>query len=155
MKKKEATLLVINTVLPAAAGFLAYLLTKNNMNIYSEIFVPSFAPPAALFPFVWSILYILSGYSFYLAETSGKNKAAFAKKLYFANIFFNFFWPIIFFNFRDFAFAFVWIVVLWLITFWLVCELWRINKKSALLNLPYLLWLSFAAVLSFAVAALN
>lgn len=154
-KTKDGVLLVASTVLPAAAGFLAYLLTKDNMNIYSEIFVPPFAPPAVVFPFVWSVLYIFSGYSFYVAQTAKKGGDFFAKKLYFANIFLNFFWPIIFFNFRDFVFAFVWIVALWGLTLWLVAELWQTSKKAALLNIPYLLWISFAAVLNYAVAALN
>lgn len=154
-KKRDSLLLVASVVLPAAAGFFAYLLTKENMNIYSEISVPRFAPPAKLFPFVWSILYIFSGYSFYLVATSKNKQSGFAKKLYYVNVFFNFFWAIIFFNFRDFLFAFVWIVALWILTLWMIVEFYPISKKAAAVNFPYLLWITFAAVLNFAVASMN
>ena len=154
-KKREVFLLVINIIMPAVAGFLAYLLTKDNMNIYNEISVPRFAPPAAVFPFVWSILYILSGYSFYLVSTSENPDKAFAEKLNFVNIFFNFFWTIIFFNFRDFLFAFVWIVALWAIILWMIAEFYPISKKAAAINIPYLLWVTFAAFLNYVIASIN
>ena len=67
----------------------------------------------------------------------------------------NFFWPIIFFNMRTFLFAFIWIVVLWASILKMVFKFSVLDKTAAYLNIPYVLWVTFAGYLNFMIYLLN
>lgn len=68
---------------------------------------------------------------------------------------FNFFWSILFFNFQAFGAALVWLAVLWLLIVWMIAEFAKVDKTAAWLQVPYLLWVSFAAYLNAGVWRLN
>ena len=139
-------------------GGLSALLTSGSMDIYKTIDTPPLAPPAILFPIVWSILFILMGisaamiYTDDLASVFEKRSALYP---YAASLIFNFGWSIIFFNIRAFLFAFIWILVLLFLIVKTIMKYKKINPKAAYLQIPYLLWVAFAAYLNAAIWILN
>lgn len=147
--------LLINVGISLGIGVLSTLLTMNNQNIYNYINVPSFAPPGFLFPIVWSILYILMGISSYLIIETGDIRINSALKVYGIQLFLNFFWSIIFFNMQNFLFAFIWIILLWISIIVMIYKFYKIKPIAAYLNIPYLLWVTFAAILNLSIVILN
>ena len=95
-------------------GALSGFLSRNGMQLYSTaINKPPLSPPGWLFPVVWSILYVLMGISSYLITESGKPaRSKTALTVYGVQLFFNFMWSIIFFNFEAYLFAFIWLIAL-------------------------------------------
>ena len=62
--------LIISFLVALGGGGIVAFLTRNSMSIYDEINTPSFAPPAILFPIVWTILYSLMAISAYMIYES-------------------------------------------------------------------------------------
>ena len=85
-------------------------------------------------------------------EDSEKNKAL---TIYGYQLLVNFLWPVFFFHFQWYFFAFLWLVLLWVLVAKMILEFGEISKAAALLNIPYLLWLSFAGYLNLGVWLLN
>ncbi|MGZ3756115.1 MAG: TspO/MBR family protein, partial [Mucilaginibacter sp.] len=106
---------------------------------------------------VWTVLYILMGIAAYLVWIRRDQTAAFnkARNIYFIQLFFNFCWSIIFFGLHQILAAFVIIVLLWISIIFNIFAFAKINKAASILLVPYLLWVSFAGVLNFAVYLLN
>lgn len=153
MKKNWKTL-VLCIALPLAVGGLSALLTMNGMKTFETLNKPALAPPGWLFPVAWTILYILMGIASYLVITSGKpNKAALTA--YGLQLVFNFFWSIIFFNFEQYLFAFVWLVILWLLILITTFQFYNISEPAGYLMIPYLLWVTFAGYLNLSIYRLN
>ena len=149
--------LLISIAIPLLVGGLSALITSGNMNIYSSIVRPPLSPPGWLFAVAWSILYFLMGVSLYLvwntAANEGEKRRAFL--LFGIQLFLNFIWSPIFFNEQWFFAAFVVLISLWIFVFLMVKSFYKISKKAGLLQIPYLLWLTFAAYLNFAIYLLN
>ena len=141
--------LIKSILIPLVLGGLVALLTKPGTN-YKEIIQPSFAPPGIVFPIAWSILYILMGISSYLVD--GDEKAI---KLYNYQLILNLLWSFVFFTFKLYLLSFIWIIVLIILVLLMIKEFYKINKTSAYLQIPYLLWLIFASILSYAIFKLN
>ena len=118
---------------------------------------PLLSPPAFLFPIVWTILYILMGISAYLILKSDANleEKTKALKIYIYQLGVNFLWPIFFFNFKWYFFSFLWILLLWVLIIVMIREFSRISKTAGYLLIPYLLWVTFATYLTFAIWMLN
>lgn len=152
MKIKE---LLISIAISLGVGLLSALITMNNQNIYDFINVPSFAPPGIVFPIVWTILYILLGISSYIIYESNDYDIGNALIIYSIQLFLNFFWSIIFFNFKNFIFAFVWIILLLNSIIVMIYKFYKINTLAGLLNIPYLIWVIFASILNLSIIILN
>ena len=148
---------LINLFIPLAVGGLSALLTMDSMESFEKINQPPLSPPGWLFPVVWTILYILMGISAYLVFTSSSTEKQKRNALivYGAQLFFNFLWSIIFFNREDYLFAFIWLVALWALILANIILFYRISKPAGLLLVPYLLWVTFAGYLNFAIYLLN
>ena len=149
---------VISVAIALLVGGLSALLTRDNMNIYDEIVMPPLAPPGFLFPIVWTILYTLMGISsarIYLEGKKGEVPVEKALKIYALQLAVNFFWSIIFFNMQAFLFAFIWILLLWVLIIIMIKEFYYIYPPAAWLQIPYLLWVTFAAYLNLAIYILN
>ena len=146
--------LITCIAIPLAVGSLSALLTQRNMNIFDSITKPALAPPGWLFPVVWTILYILMGIASYLVYTSGKSSDA-AMTTYGVQLFFNFFWSIIFFNLNLYLVAFIWLVLLWILILKTTWHFFQISKPAGILMFPYLLWVTFSGYLNFAIYLLN
>lgn len=147
---------LICLAIPLGVGGLSALLTSGNMQMFEEINKPPLSPPGWLFPVVWTILYILMGIALYLVVVAKENKGKLAAYIPFgAQLFFNFFWSIIFFNARAYLFAFVWLVLLWVAIIVNIYFFNKVNKTSAKLLVPYLIWVTFAGYLNFGIYLLN
>lgn len=144
-------------MLTEAVGLLAGVLTREGTRLYSEtITKPPLSPPALLFPIVWTLLYALMGISaarISLAEATARQKRA--RYLYFAQLAFNFFWSIIFFHFQSFGIAFFWLLALWALILWMILAFRKIEPLAGYLQIPYLVWVSFAGYLNLGVWLLN
>lgn len=153
MKVTNRSTLIISILIPLAVGSLSALFSGNMS--YSALNKPSFSPPSALFPVVWTILYILMGISSYLiysSDSAGKRKAL---TIYLLQLVVNFFWSIIFFGFSQYWFAFLWLIALIILIAIMIDQFYRINPLAAYLQIPYLLWCLFAAYLNYQIYLLN
>lgn len=124
---------------------------------YAGLIKPSFSPPNWIFAPVWTILYFLIGISVFLVWKKGiKNKEIKIAIYYFsAQLFFNFLWSVIFFGLHQPLFAFIDIIALLIAIVLTMIKFNRISKTALYLLIPYLLWVSFAAVLNGAIVLLN
>ena len=105
--------LLLSVAIPLTVGGVSALVTMSNMKLFEEINKPPLSPPAWLFPLVWTILYALMGIALYLVTTSKTRENKLPSYISFgAQLFFNFFWSIIFFNAQAYLFAFVWLLLL-------------------------------------------
>ncbi len=155
IKKINIKALIISIAIPLLIGFLAGQVSADSMSQYQTLVQPPLSPPAFLFPLVWTILYVLMGISFYLIwRAMGFDKSR-AYLLYALQLFFNFAWTFIFFNQQMYLAAFIWLIALWLIVLAMIKSFAKIDKRAAYLQIPYLLWLTFAAYLNLAIYILN
>lgn len=139
----------------AAAG-MGGLASVNAAGFYGDLVRPPWAPPAWLFGPVWSVLFLLMGVAAWLVwRDHGFRGAGAALKLYLAQLLANALWSWLFFAWRQGAFAFAEVTVLWLLIAATIFSFWRLHRLAALLLVPYLAWVSFAAALNFVLWRLN
>lgn len=155
--KINISLLVKCIAIPLIVGALSAFLSGGGMEAFTLLNKPPLAPPAWLFPVVWTILYTLMGVSSYLVLTSNADKEEIqnALKIYALQLLVNFLWPTFFFNFQWYLFAFFWLILLWGLVLLMIWRFKDISKVAAYLNIPYILWLTFAAYLNFAIWLIN
>ena len=155
MKSEKKSTLIISILIPLAIGAFSALLSGNIPSDYAAFVKPSFAPPSIVFPIVWTILYILMGISAYLIYTSESPAKTNALKVYTIQLTLNFFWSILFFDFSAYLAAFLWLLVMIAFIIIMIYLFYHISPLAAYLQLQYLLWCVFAAVLNFTVYLLN
>lgn len=155
--KLNKRLLALCIAIPLLVGVVASLLTGGGMEVFASVEKPPLSPPGWLFPVVWTILYILMGISSYLILTSEADESAKegAIRVYGLQLLVNFLWPTFFFNFRWYGFSFFWLLLLWFLVLVMILRFREINKLAAYMNLPYLIWLTFAAYLNWGIWLLN
>ena len=149
---------VISIAIALSVGGLSAFLTRNNMNIYERIMQPALAPPAIVFPIVWTILYTLMGISsarMRLKKEENPELVLDALFAYAIQLILNFFWSLIFFNMQNFLFSLIWLVLLWIAILVMIIRFYRVEPLAALLQIPYLLWVTFAGYLNFMIYQLN
>lgn len=146
--------LIIITVVTFIVGSFFSIFTMNNMDTYKELAKP-IAVPAVVFPIVWSILYLLMSISCYVISESDDKKKSSALIIYGIQLVVNSLWSLIFFGFGAYLFSFIWILLLIVLVIAMMVSFYKISKKSALLQIPYLLWLIFAAYLNIMIYVLN
>ena len=148
--------LLLSVAIPLTVGGVSALVTMSNMKLFEEINKPPLSPPAWLFPLVWTILYALMGIALYLVTTSKTRENKLPSYISFgAQLFFNFFWSIIFFNAQAYLFAFVWLLLLWVAIVANIYFFNKINSISAKLLIPYIIWVTFAGYLNLGIYILN
>ncbi|MBR2474156.1 MAG: tryptophan-rich sensory protein [Clostridia bacterium] len=149
---------IVSVAIALGVGALAAFLTRNSMDIYSEIVNPPLAPPGILFPIVWSVLYVLMGVSsanVYVNRNKDFRTAGSALTVYAVNLIMNFTWSIIFFGLRAFLGAFIWLVILLAVIITMIVFFRKISPLAAYLQVPYALWVTFAGYLNLAIWILN
>lgn len=146
--------LFICIAIPLTVGVVSALLSQNQMITLENLQKPSLSPPGWLFPIVWTIIYILIGIASYFVWISNKRNQT-ALTVYIIQLFFNFFWSIIFFNLELYLIAFIWLVILWLLILTTTILFYQIEKISGYLMIPYLLWVTFAGYLNLSIYLLN
>lgn len=157
-KKQTIKTYIIAILIPLAVGALAAFLTKDSMQIYQTLKAPPLAPPAWLFPVVWTALYILMGISSALvwqARKDDKRAVDTGLAYYAVSLAFNFAWSLIFFNQRWIAFAFFWLLALLYLVIRTLISYRKVVPLASYLQIPYVLWLAFAGYLNLGILLLN
>ena len=147
--------LLISIGISLLTGGLAGFLTQNSMAFYNQLTKPPLSPPGWVFPIVWTLLYLLMGVSAYIIyESQSPNKEK-ALTLYGWQLFFNFLWSIIFFNLQNSLLAFLVLIILWVLIIAMIRAFKEISPLAAYLQIPYLLWVTFAGYLNLMLIILN
>lgn len=137
-------------------GIVAGLFTSMGMETYNQAIKPTLTPPAIVFSIVWTVLYVLMGISAARIWLSPPTKERNHGLIIFgAQLFFNFFWSLIFFNLEAYGFAFFWILILWALIIGMIYIFNKTDRLAALLQIPYLIWVTFATYLNLMVWLLN
>lgn len=129
-----------------AVGFLGGLI--GGTSGFTALKAPPLAPPAFLFPVVWTVLYLLMGFAAYLVYQSGDQDRGKALRLYLLQLAFNVLWQFWFFRLGWRGFALVWLIALIALIVWMMWRFRMIEPVTLWLLLPYLLWCLFAAYLN-------
>jgi tryptophan-rich sensory protein len=147
--------LILCILLPLLVGGISGFFTSQSIpNWYVYLNKPSFNPPNYLFGPVWTLLYILMGISFYLV-ISRSNVNWLLVGVFITQLILNFFWSFIFFNLHNLGLALVEIILLWASILVMIILFYKTNKWAAIINIPYLLWVSFATLLNYSIYSLN
>lgn len=164
MKINNYLKLIISVVVPLVAGGIGSFFTTPNIETwYAELVRPSFSPPNWIFAPVWTLLFILMGVALWLVWSSyEKSKDEKTRKnikiaifLFGVQIILNVFWSIIFFGTQNPGLAFAEIIILWLAILATIIAFVKVSRWAGWLLLPYILWVSFAAYLNYAIWMLN
>lgn len=144
-------------LLSEATGALSGWLTREAMMSFeNRVLQPPLSPPSILFPIIWTLLYALMGISATRISFSPSSPEQHkGLNLYIAQLVINFFWSLIFFNAQAYGFAFLWLLLLWTLVLALILQFRRVDSISAILQIPYLIWLTFAAYLNLGIWYLN
>lgn len=180
LKYNNLSKLVISIIICELAGFIGSAFTVSQINTwYASLNKPSFNPPNWIFGPVWTAIFVLMGIALYLVwikkwETKNeiyhrKIKAwnPFSRKflgawqkanviLVFATqLVLNVLWSILFFGLHSPGVAFFELLMLWFAIIFLIINFYKVSKVAAWLLLPYILWVSFAAILNLAIFLIN
>lgn len=148
--------LIIAIAIPLLIGYSSSFFTVSEIGgWYQTIKKPTWNPPNWIFGPVWTTLYVLMGISLYLIWRSSTLQKGPAIILFSLQLVLNFFWSFIFFKQHQVGFAFAEILVLWCLILLTIFAFARINKPAAWLLVPYISWVSFAAILNFTIWQLN
>ena len=149
----KALIYIKSILVPLLIGGLVGFLTSGYID-YNNLIQPSFAPPSILFPIVWTILYTLMGVSYGILKSNSLTDDK-INIIYYSQLFVNALWSFFFFVFQWRLFSFLWILLLIGLVILMIIEFYKKNKIAGLLQIPYLLWISFASVLNLFVYLLN
>ena len=157
MKKPSWKTYAVWIAVVEAVGALSGWLTRDGAKRYArEILQPPLSPPPLVFPIVWGILFALMGIGAARIHRSAPSPArSRSLRLFWVQLGFNFFWSILFFNLMAFGLALAWLAVLWGLIVWMIASFRKVDCPAAWLQVPYLLWVTFAAYLNFGVWRLN
>ena len=140
-----------------AVGAISGWISREGITNFNETAIqPQITPPPILFPVVWILLYGLMGISaariFMQTKSPERNQGL---NLFIAQLIVNFFWSPVFFRGNAYGFALIWLLVLWILVLRMIQVFKKSDKIAAYLQVPYLLWLTFAAYLNWSVWKLN
>ncbi|MDO4540955.1 MAG: TspO/MBR family protein [Syntrophomonadaceae bacterium] len=147
---------VLFIALTEAVGALAGWLTRNGVEAYNGVLKSALTPPNMVFPIVWAILFALLGFGtarIWLAAPSPERWRGLL--IFWVQLGFNFAWSLLFFNLQAFGFAFLWLIILWVLILLMIMSYHRVDKTAAWLQLPYLIWVTFAGYLNCVTWLLN
>ncbi len=154
--KRNVLKLILSIGISLTAGAVGSLFTVSSIPTwYSTLNKPTFSPPNWVFGPVWTTLYILMGVSLYWIFMSKSKLKQKGLTLFFVQLALNTAWSIVFFGMKNPSLAFVNIIALWITILLTIKIFYKINKNSAYLLYPYLLWVSFASLLNLMIVVLN
>ena len=155
---KNIIKLIISIIICQLAGIIGSFFTSPSIPTwYASLNKPEFNPPNWIFAPVWITLFLLMGISLYIIWSS-KTKISYKKTAFIffgVQLLLNTLWSIIFFGFQSPFYAFIEIILLWFSILITIIVFYRISRPAAYLLVPYILWVSFAAVLNFFIFILN
>jgi len=150
--------LIFSLALPLAIGGASGYLVRNESNgeWFNTLVKPSFNPPSYLFGPVWTVLYILMGVSMFLIWNTPKTELRQkALAVFGVQLFFNFWWSILFFSFHRTLLSVVDILLMWFLIIYMITLFKKIKPVAAYLQIPYLFWVTFATLLNISIWYLN
>jgi len=147
--------LLLSILICQSAGVIGSFFTVSTW--YLTLNKPFFNPPSWIFSPVWITLYLMMGISLYLIwnRQFKPRQTKIAVTIFGVQLVLNSLWSVIFFGFKLPLLAFVEIIFLWVAILTTIIYFYRISKPASYLLIPYLLWVSFAAVLNFSLVYLN
>lgn len=158
IKRQKALTLVICILICQCAGFIGSLFTRSSIHTwYATLEKPSFTPPNWVFSPVWIALFLLMGISLFLMWHTGlaKRSVRIALGCFAAQLLVNILWSALFFGLRSPFAGLIDIAVLWILIVLTIYYSFKISKAAVLLLFPYIVWVSFAALLNFFIWRLN
>ena len=136
------------TFLPLVVGIISSIFSDTMF--YGVINKPPLSPPSIVFPIVWTILYLLLGYSRYRAKEDKKGL-----KLFYISLAINAIWSLVFFNLQNYLQGFILIIIMIILQIFIMIRFKKEDDLAFKLNIPYLIWLIYASYLSLGVYILN
>lgn len=181
MKFDNALKLLTSVIICELSGVVGSLFTTPEIGYwYKTLKKPSFNPPNWIFGPVWTIIFVLMGISLYLVwlkKWHPQNKIGLKSTLmqnslsqrffsgswqkiniiliFAVQLILNILWSIIFFGMHSVGLAFFELLMLWSAIIFTIVNFYRVSKVAALLLLPYILWVSFAAILNLVIFLIN
>jgi tryptophan-rich sensory protein len=157
--------LAISIVAPLMAGAIGSVFTAPSIaGWYANLVKPALNPPSWIFGPVWTTLFVLMGIALFLVWKKHSTVIQSAQMLriwklgiilFVTQLILNTLWSILFFGLESPAWALVEIVILWFAILATIITFYKISKPTLWLLLPYILWVSFAGYLNYAIWSLN
>jgi benzodiazapine receptor len=141
-----------------AVGALGGWVTSTSVGSwYQTLRKPAFNPPNAVFGPVWTTLYLLMAVAAWRVwrRRSTEGASRLALSLWWLQLALNLAWSCLFFGLRNPAAALAEILLLFAAVAGTLASFWRRDRAAGALLVPYLGWVSFAAVLNFEIWRLN
>lgn len=157
-KINEIFKLIASVVICQLAGLIGSLFTSPAIpNWYATLRKPTFTPPNSVFAPVWTTLFLLMSVSAYLIWRKGlqDKNVRICLLIFIFQLILNVLWSLLFFGLESPFYAFIEILILWLAIGFTILNFQKLSRMAGLLLLPYLLWVSFAAILNFNLWKLN
>jgi benzodiazapine receptor len=158
MKQRDIWKLVVSIVACLAAGAIGSVFTRSAIPTwYAALEKPPFNPPNWLFAPVWTFLYILMGIAAFLVwrKGLGNRQVRAALIVFLIQLILNALWSVVFFGLESPLFGLIVISILWVVILVTVIQFFKISRAASVLLWPYLLWVTFAAVLNSSIWLLN
>ncbi|MCX8126877.1 MAG: tryptophan-rich sensory protein [Dehalococcoidia bacterium] len=155
---KDIVRLVVSIIVCQCAGLIGSIATSGSVSTwYPTLQKPTFTPPNWLFAPAWTTLYLLMAIAAFLVWRIGLDNAGTRKALivFLVQLVLNALWSFAFFGLRSPLYGLIVIIALWLAILFTILKFFPISKVAGILMLPYILWVSFAAVLNISILMLN
>ena len=148
---------IVSVFITEIAGIVSGIISLPGMKTYNEFVVKApLTPPGWVFVVVWPVLYALMAIGACLVCRRGDaRRSSCSLNLFVTQLIVNFFWTPIFFNTFAFGFSLAWILILWCLVLLMTVCFAKVSKFAACIQVPYIIWLSFAIYLNAAVRLLN
>ena len=156
--KEEIPRLILCIIACQGAGLLGSIFTEMSVfTWYPTLVKPWFTPPPGIIPDVWMVLFTLMGVSLFLAWRAGLTLPEFrgAAYAFAAQYVFNILWSAAFFGLQSPMAGLVVIVLLWILILLTIYRIYPLSREAAMLLVPYIAWVSFAAFLNYSLLLLN
>jgi benzodiazapine receptor len=150
--------LIISIFICLFVGFIGSFFTLPSIPTwYETLQKPSFAPPNWVFFPTWTALFIMMGISLFLVWQKGceDKKVKTALYLFAGQLILNALWSVAFFGFRSPLLGLMEIIILWIAILATILSFMKLSRTGAYLLIPYILWVSFAAIINFSIWRLN
>ncbi|MGD8557889.1 MAG: tryptophan-rich sensory protein [Chromatiales bacterium] len=155
-RRQQFTGLIGWFILSFAVSAVGAIASIEARSFYAGLEQPDWAPPGWLFGPVWTLLFALMAIAAWLVWRNGGFRTnRIALSLFLTQLLFNALWSWLFFAWRLGGPAFADILLLWVLILATLVAFWRAERLAGILLIPYLLWVSFAAFLNYAVWQLN
>ncbi len=149
---------LVSIIVCLGAGFIGSFFTSPVIQgWYAGVIKPSFNPPSWIFGPVWTVLFIMMGIAAAIVWSKGLDDKAvkIALIVFIIHLVLNVLWSVFFFGMQNPGLAFIDIVILWLMIALVMYLFYMIDHRAGYILIPYILWVSFAAVLNFTIWRLN